>query len=77
MNNTLYLERNRHVDTQLNKLASIQGLSMCYRDKNQRILKNENIIIAQKKKYIFLKVFSEDTSSIFDLYQFLAGAQGS
>lgn len=74
MNNMLYIERNRRVDAQLNKLADSQNLVVCYRDKNQRILKNEKLIIAQKKKYIFLRVFSgEDISSISNIYQYLAG----
>lgn len=78
MNNMLFIERNRCVDSQLDKLADSQNLVVCYRDKNQRILKNEKLIIAQRKKYLFLRFFSdEDTSSITNIYQYLAGAQKS
>lgn len=78
MSNTLYIPRNRHVDKQLSKLADIQGLVVCYRDKSQRILKNEKLVVSQKKKYIFLRVFSgEDTHSISSIYQYLVGAQNS
>lgn len=76
MNNAIYIERNSRVDKQLNKFVEGQGLVLCYRDKNQRILKNEKLIIAQKKRYIFLRVFSDaDSSSISNIYHYLVGPQ--
>ena len=76
MNNSLYIERNSHVDDRLNKLVDAQRLVTCYLDKKQRILKNEKLVIAQKKKYLFLRVFSaEDTTSLPYLHDYLAGVR--
>lgn len=76
MNNSIYIERNPRVDMQLNKFVEAQGLVLCYRDKTQRILKNEKLIVAQKKKYIFLRIFSEkDSLSVSNIYQYLVGVQ--
>lgn len=75
MSNALYVARNPHVDLRLDKLANDHKLITCYRDKHQRVLKNEKLIVSQKKKYIFLRVLSDkDISSLPDLYQYLAGA---
>ena len=76
MNNSLYIERNSHVDDRLNKLVDAQRLVTCYLDKKQRILKNEKLVIAQKKKYLFLRVFSaEDPTSLPYLHDYLAGVR--
>lgn len=76
MNNTIYIERNARVDKQLNKFVETQGLVLCYQDKTQRILKNEKLIVSQKRKYIFLRVFSDGNSlSATNIYQYLVGVQ--
>ena len=78
MNNTLYLERNPHVDMQLKKLTETQGLVLCYRNRKQRIFKNEKVLVAENKKYIFLRVFSEDDSAFFSkIYEHMIGAHSS
>lgn len=76
MSNTLYITRNRRVDTKLNKLVDDNKLVTCYRDRNQRIFKNEKLIVSQKKKYIFLRLLSdEDINLLPNLYHYLVGVQ--
>lgn len=75
MNNTLYIVRNARVDLQLQKLVNSLNLVACYKDKDQCVMRNEKLIITQKKKYIFLRMFSDDSRSLSDIHHYLAGVQ--
>ena len=71
MNNALYLVRNKRVDEIIGSFIIKYKLELCYNTKKEKILKNENVILSQKKKYIFLRVFAEDSWLLFELKQSL------
>lgn len=71
---TKYMPRNRQVDYQLNLLSQTLGLITCYKDKYETILKNDDLIISKKKKYIFLSLLSDESDiSLQDIYGYLRG----
>lgn len=58
MSNSLYLVRNKQSERKIDSLIQKYNLELCYDTKNEKVLKNENILLLLKKKYIFLRVFS-------------------
>lgn len=64
MNNTLYLSRNKDLDERLKELIHLYGLLLCYDDKHEKVLKGNSILLSLKKKYVFLRVFSDGSATL-------------
>ena len=54
MSNALYLVRNKRSEDKIGSLIQKYNLELCYDVKDEKVLKNENILLLLKKKYIFL-----------------------
>ena len=60
MSNALYLVRNKRSEDKIGSLIQKYNLELCYDIKDEKVLKNENILLLLKKKYIFLRVLTGD-----------------
>lgn len=60
MSNALYLVRNKRSEDKIGSLIQKYNLELCYDVKDEKVLKNENILLLLKKKYIFLRVLAGD-----------------
>lgn len=60
MNNAIYVVRDKVSNHSIDEIINKYSLSLCYNYKNEKILKNEKIILFLKKKYAFLRVLQED-----------------
>lgn len=61
MNNALFFIRNKRSENIIALLVQEYKLKPCYIARNEKIMKNENIILMLKKRYVFLRVFTEDS----------------
>ena len=66
MNNAIFIPCNRQVIKNIEKTVKQYGLDECYTDSpNEKIFKNNDLILLKKRKYIFLKAFCiEDINKI-------------
>ena len=71
MNSHLYLPRNRAVDCKINTLIKNYGLTLSYNERNEKIYKNEDIIVSLKKSYIFMHAISGEKDFITEMHSFL------
>ena len=56
MDNALYLLRSKSSEGKISSLIQKYNLEFCYDTKTEKVLKNENMLLLLKKKYIFLRV---------------------
>lgn len=59
MSNALYLVRNKRSEDKIGSLIQKYNLELCYDVKDEKVLKNENILLLLKKKYIFYEFLQE------------------
>lgn len=69
MNSALYLVRNKNSESRISSLIQKYDLELCYDTKTEKVLKNENILLLLKKKYIFLRVFTGDSEMFSEIKQ--------
>lgn len=71
MSNALYLVRNKRSEDKIGSLVQKYNLELCYDTKNEKVFKNENILLLLKKKYIFLQVFDGNSCLFSEVQQSL------
>ena len=59
MNSILYFTRSKKRDEKFKSLIMDYGLTVCYKDKKEKILKNDEMLLSIKKRYVFLSFFAE------------------
>lgn len=59
MNSTLYFPFNKKNSIRLDRLIQQYNLRSCLFNSHERVLKNTDMIIMVRSKYIFIRVFSE------------------
>ena len=75
MNNTLYLQRNKKTNKNIDFLIKRYGLSTCYEEKKEKALKSEELIVLIKKRYIFFRALSDNNKILSDMKLLLNGAE--
>lgn len=69
MDNALYLLRSKSSEGKISSLIQKYNLEFCYDTKTEKVLKNENMLLLLKKKYIFLRVLTEDSNLFSEVKQ--------
>lgn len=59
MNNTGFYLRKKSFDSIEKELVGHFGLVLCFKNNEERLYKNENILVTCKKKYISVLEFNE------------------
>lgn len=71
MNNTIYILRKKSMNYIEHKLVEQCDVKLCFKNKNERIFKNDKLLITCKNKYISILVYNEScknrVSSIVNL----------
>ena len=57
--NNIYFVRKKNLGYIQKKLVDQFGLRLCYKDKRERIFKNDELLITCKKKYISILVYDD------------------
>ena len=68
MDNTLYLVRDKSSDAKISSFIQRYNFELCYDQKKEKVLKNEDMLLLLKRKYIFIHIFC-DTSDLFSEVQ--------
>jgi hypothetical protein len=63
MNNTIYILRKRSMNYIEHKLVEQSDLKLCFKNKKERIFKNEELLITCKDKYISVLVYNDGDKS--------------
>lgn len=64
MNNTMYFLRKKNMRYIEQGLIEHFGLELCYKDKKEKILKNNKMLITCKNKYISILVYNYDNKKL-------------
>lgn len=59
MNNTMYILRKKSMNYIERKLVEQSDLKLCFKNKKERIFKNDELLITCKDKYIAVLVYNE------------------
>ena len=68
MNNSLYLVRDKDAETKIKPFVKKYNLELCFEEQKEKVLKNENMLVLLKKKYIFIRFFL-DSNNLFSEVQ--------
>lgn len=63
MADTKYFVRKRSMNDIEDRLDKQMGLELCFKDKKERIFRNNNLLITCKDKYISVLVYDENNKS--------------
>ena len=61
--NTMYILRKKNINYIEKKLVDQCGLKLCFKNKKERIFKNDEVLITCKKKYISILFYDEAQKS--------------
>ncbi len=64
MNSTLYISRCSKSNNRIQSIIKNYGLIACYTNKKETILKSEKMLLSIKKRYFFIKIFSEEYKAL-------------
>ena len=64
MSKTMYFLRKRPMDYIEHKLSEQFDLKLCFKNKTERIFKNNDLLVACRKKYIFVLVYNDTCNNI-------------
>ncbi len=64
MSSAIFIPCNKKVLQNIEKTIQQYGLFECYTNQNERIFKNNDFMLLEKRKYIFLKAFSIEDYNI-------------
>ena len=59
MNNAMYILRKKNMNYIQSKLVNQFGLKLCFKNKNERIYKNNEMLITCKNKYISIFIYND------------------
>lgn len=60
MSDTMYIIRKKDLDCIEKNLTDNFGLKLCFKNKKERIFKNDELLITCKKKYISILVYNDE-----------------
>ena len=63
MNNVIYILRKKRMDDIEKQLIQHCNLKLCFKNKRERIFKNDEVLITCKKKYISVLVYDDSNES--------------
>ena len=63
MSNTMYILRKKNINYIEKKVVDHCGLKLCFKNKKERIFKNDEVLITCKKKYISILFYDEAQKS--------------
>ena len=76
MNNSLYLVRNKDAETKINSLVKKYNLELCFEERKEKVLKNENMLVLLKKKYIFIRFLLDSNNLFSEVQQIFESSNG-
>lgn len=73
MNRTMYFLRKENMKSIKKKLDSQYNLELCFKNKNEMILKNNELLISCKNKYISVVIYNNSSVNLAYKVQKLLG----
>lgn len=70
MNNMIYIARDKKSNKKIPEFIKKFDLMSCYKDRQETILKCEELIMSLRKKYVILNVISPQSQVVADIYDF-------
>lgn len=64
MGKTMFFLNKRRSKDKEKKFALEHGLKLCYNQKNEQILKNDEMLVSYNKKYVFVIVYDNNNASL-------------
>lgn len=62
MNKVMYFLHKHRAETTYKNIVRNCSLELCFKDKNEMILKNEEALVSIKKKYIRVCIYDENST---------------
>ena len=75
LNDGFLLPSNKHIKKKANLIIDKYNVPICFNQKNEKIFRNNQILLSITKKYVFLRTITDDSALQKDLSRILSAEE--